>query len=95
MSQVSACTLARMATRLHQHFRDAFSGQGRFVREAQQGCPKRASTSQQVLITSHLAGERYVTFNGIAKACAKAGGFPEPEIINYYPKVTGFLCCWV
>jgi hypothetical protein len=35
----------------------------------------------------HMAGERYVTFNGIAKACAKAAGAPEPEIINYNPKV--------
>jgi hypothetical protein len=27
-----------------------------------------------------------VSFNGIAKACAKAGGFPEPEIINFNAK---------
>lgn len=33
------------------------------------------------------AGERYVTFNGLAKACAKAMDKPEPEIINYNPKV--------
>jgi hypothetical protein len=32
-----------------------------------------------------------VTFNGIAKACAKAAGAPEPEIINYNPKVG--VCC--
>ncbi|KAJ0745026.1 putative NAD(P)-binding domain superfamily [Helianthus annuus] len=31
-------------------------------------------------------GDRYVTFDGLARACAKAGGFPEPEIIHYNPK---------
>ncbi len=36
------------------------------------------------------AGERYVSFNGLAKACAKAGGFPEPEIINYNAKEFDF-----
>ena len=29
---------------------------------------------------------RYVTFDGIAKACAKAGGFPEPELVHFNPK---------
>jgi hypothetical protein len=27
-----------------------------------------------------------VTFDGIAKACAKAGGFPEPELVHFNPK---------
>jgi len=27
-----------------------------------------------------------VTFDGIAKACAKAAGAPEPELIHYNPK---------
>eukprot|EP00199_Chlamydomonas_sp_CCMP681_P001772 CAMPEP_0119101704 /NCGR_PEP_ID=MMETSP1180-20130426/681_1 /TAXON_ID=3052 ORGANISM="Chlamydomonas cf sp, Strain CCMP681" /NCGR_SAMPLE_ID=MMETSP1180 /ASSEMBLY_ACC=CAM_ASM_000741 /LENGTH=359 /DNA_ID=CAMNT_0007085867 /DNA_START=75 /DNA_END=1154 /DNA_ORIENTATION=+ len=34
----------------------------------------------------NVAGERYVTFNGLAKACAKAMGAPEPELINYNAK---------
>ena len=29
---------------------------------------------------------RFVTFDGIAKACAEAGGFPEPELVHYNPK---------
>ncbi len=29
---------------------------------------------------------RFVTFDGIAKACAKAAGAPEPELIHYNPK---------
>lgn len=33
-----------------------------------------------------LSGERYVTFDGIAKACAKAAGAPEPELIHYNAK---------
>ena len=27
-----------------------------------------------------------MTFDGIAKACAKAAGAPEPELIHYNPK---------
>jgi nucleoside-diphosphate-sugar epimerase len=34
----------------------------------------------------NISGERYVTFDGIAKACAKAGGFPEPELVHFNPK---------
>ncbi|KAE8796646.1 chloroplast stem-loop binding protein of 41 kDa b, chloroplastic [Hordeum vulgare] len=34
----------------------------------------------------NISGSKYVTFDGIARACAKAGGFPEPEIIHYNPK---------
>ncbi|KAJ9528393.1 hypothetical protein QJQ45_020327 [Haematococcus lacustris] len=34
----------------------------------------------------NVSGERVVSFNGIAKACAKAAGAPEPEIINYNAK---------
>ncbi|RZB49293.1 Chloroplast stem-loop binding protein of 41 kDa b, chloroplastic isoform B [Glycine soja] len=34
----------------------------------------------------NISGEKYVTFDGLARACAKAGGFPEPEIIHYNPK---------
>lgn len=32
------------------------------------------------------AGERFVTFDGIAKACAEAMGKPEPELIHFNPK---------
>ncbi|KAI4994366.1 hypothetical protein ZWY2020_029414 [Hordeum vulgare] len=34
----------------------------------------------------NISGSKYVTFEGIGRACAKAGGFPEPEIIHYNPK---------
>lgn len=34
----------------------------------------------------NISGAKYVTFDGLAKACAKAGGFPEPEIVHYNPK---------
>ncbi|KAI5013591.1 hypothetical protein ZWY2020_037104 [Hordeum vulgare] len=34
----------------------------------------------------NISGSKYVTFDGIARACAKAGGFPELEIIHYKPK---------
>jgi nucleoside-diphosphate-sugar epimerase len=34
----------------------------------------------------NISGERFVTFDGIAKACAEAAGAPEPEIIHYNPK---------
>ncbi|KAJ6694423.1 hypothetical protein OIU85_005136 [Salix viminalis] len=39
--------------------------------------------SQQVF---NISGEKYVSFDGLAKACAKAAGFPEPEIVHYNPK---------
>lgn len=38
----------------------------------------------------NISGEKYVTFDGLARACAKAGGFPEPEIIHYNPKEYDF-----
>lgn len=34
----------------------------------------------------NISGERFVTFDGIAQACAKAAGAPEPELIHYNPK---------
>jgi nucleoside-diphosphate-sugar epimerase len=34
----------------------------------------------------NISGSKYVTFDGIAKACAKAGGFATPEIVHYNPK---------
>ena len=34
----------------------------------------------------NISGERYVTFDGIAKACALAAGAPEPELIHFDPK---------
>lgn len=34
----------------------------------------------------NIAGERYVTFAGLAKACAKAAGKPEPKLVFYDPK---------
>ncbi|XP_002979442.2 chloroplast stem-loop binding protein of 41 kDa b, chloroplastic [Selaginella moellendorffii] len=34
----------------------------------------------------NISGAKYVTFAGIARACAKAGGFPTPELVHYNPK---------
>ncbi|KAF9616736.1 hypothetical protein IFM89_032255 [Coptis chinensis] len=34
----------------------------------------------------NISGEKYVTFDGLAKACAKAVGFPELEIVHNNPK---------
>ncbi|CAL4899668.1 unnamed protein product [Urochloa decumbens] len=44
------------------------------------GNPK---ASQQIF---NISGAKYVTFDGLARACAKAGGFPEPELVHYNPK---------
>ncbi|KAK3031102.1 hypothetical protein RJ639_036842 [Escallonia herrerae] len=38
----------------------------------------------------NISGDRYVTFDGLARACAKAAGFPEPELIHYNPKEFDF-----
>ncbi|KAJ4956652.1 hypothetical protein NE237_013435 [Protea cynaroides] len=38
----------------------------------------------------NISGDKYVTFDGLARACAKAAGFPEPEIIHYNPKEFDF-----
>jgi nucleoside-diphosphate-sugar epimerase len=35
----------------------------------------------------NISGQKYVTFSGLAKACAKAAGKPEPELVYYNPKV--------
>eukprot|EP00243_Klebsormidium_subtile_P002224 TRINITY_DN142_c0_g1_i2.p1 TRINITY_DN142_c0_g1~~TRINITY_DN142_c0_g1_i2.p1 ORF type:complete len:427 (+),score=125.47 TRINITY_DN142_c0_g1_i2:111-1391(+) len=34
----------------------------------------------------NISGAKYVTFDGIARACAKAGGFPEPELVHFNAK---------
>jgi len=34
----------------------------------------------------NISGSKYVTFDGLAKACAEAGGFPVPEIVHYDAK---------
>lgn len=39
------------------------------------------------------AGKKFVTFDGIAKACAKAMGQPEPELVHFNPKVGGAWPC--
>ena len=36
--------------------------------------------------TYNISGERYVTFDGLVKACALATGGSEPEIVHYDPK---------
>lgn len=38
----------------------------------------------------NISGERYVTFDGLARACAIAAGKPEPEIVHYNPKEYDF-----
>ena len=34
----------------------------------------------------NISGERYVTFDGIAMACAKAMGVAKPELVHFNPK---------
>ncbi|XP_074311286.1 chloroplast stem-loop binding protein of 41 kDa b, chloroplastic isoform X2 [Silene latifolia] len=38
----------------------------------------------------NISGEKYVTFDGLARACAKAAGFPEPELVHFNPKEYDF-----
>lgn len=38
----------------------------------------------------NISGEKYVTFDGLARACAKSAGFPEPKIVHYNPKEFDF-----
>ena len=38
----------------------------------------------------NISGERFVTFDGIARACAIAAGAPEPEIIHFNAKEYDF-----
>ncbi|KAK9098124.1 hypothetical protein Syun_025169 [Stephania yunnanensis] len=38
----------------------------------------------------NISGEKYVTFDGLARACAKAAGFPEPKLVHYNPKEFDF-----
>lgn len=42
----------------------------------------------------NVAGERYVTFDGLAKACAAAMGAPEPELVHFNPKDFDFGGWW-
>jgi len=37
--------------------------------------------------TYNISGERFVTFDGLVKACALAAGAPEPELVHFDPKV--------
>lgn len=34
----------------------------------------------------NISGERFVTFDGLARACAKAMGAPEPELVHFNAK---------
>jgi len=38
----------------------------------------------------NISGERFVTFDGLAKACAKAAGKPEPELVHFNAKEFDF-----
>lgn len=38
----------------------------------------------------NISGERLVTFDGIARACAAAAGYPEPELVHFNPKEFDF-----
>lgn len=46
-------------------------------------CLGNPKASRQVY---NISGERFVTFDGIAKACAEAAGVACPEIVHYNPK---------
>jgi len=51
--------------------------------DAFQACIGNPNAERQVF---NIAGERYVTFDGIARACAKAMGAPEPELVHFNAK---------
>uniref|UniRef100_A0A383V6C1 NAD-dependent epimerase/dehydratase domain-containing protein n=1 Tax=Tetradesmus obliquus TaxID=3088 RepID=A0A383V6C1_TETOB len=51
--------------------------------DAFQACIGNPNAARQVF---NISGERYVTFDGLARACAKAAGAPEPEIIHFNAK---------
>lgn len=34
----------------------------------------------------NISGERFVTFDGLARACARAAGAPEPELVHFDAK---------
>eukprot|EP00898_Chlorokybus_atmophyticus_P000515 jgi/Chlat1/1464/Chrsp12S02069 len=38
----------------------------------------------------NISGDKYVTFSGIARACAEAAGAPPPELVHYNPKEYDF-----
>ncbi len=38
----------------------------------------------------NVSGERYVTFDGLARACAEAAGKPVPKLVHYDPKSFDF-----
>lgn len=38
----------------------------------------------------NVSGDKYVTFSGLAKACAVAAGAPPPELVFYEPKSFDF-----
>ena len=40
--------------------------------------------------TYNIAGDKYVTFDGIARACAVAAGAPPPELVHFAPKAFDF-----
>eukprot|EP00879_Flechtneria_rotunda_P029242 GHRR01031547.1.p1 GENE.GHRR01031547.1~~GHRR01031547.1.p1 ORF type:complete len:321 (-),score=91.40 GHRR01031547.1:341-1303(-) len=50
-------------------------------------CVGNPNAAEQVF---NISGERFVTFDGIARACAKAMGKPEPEIVHFNAKEFDF-----
>lgn len=46
-------------------------------------CLGNAKAARQIY---NISGEKYVTFDGIARACAQAAGAPEPELVHYNAK---------
>ena len=38
----------------------------------------------------NVSGARYVTFDGLARACAEAAGKPVPKLVHYDPKSFDF-----
>lgn len=46
-------------------------------------CLGNKAADQQIF---NISGERFVTFDGLAKACAIAAGKDEPELVHYNPK---------
>ncbi|KAF8065817.1 CSP41B [Scenedesmus sp. PABB004] len=51
--------------------------------DAFMACVGNPDAARQVF---NISGERFVTFDGIARACAKAMGAPEPELVHFNAK---------
>ncbi|CAD6225678.1 unnamed protein product [Miscanthus lutarioriparius] len=52
------------------------------MREASGG----SSNNKVSRLIFNILGAKYITIDGLALVCAKAGGVPDPELVHYNPK---------